>query len=56
MIPSPPLPSADPLEDLKKDVQLQRALDVIKTMRVLDQQRGTTQAQSRTEPAQTTTR
>ena len=28
-----PLPSADPLEDLKKDVQLQKALDVIKTMR-----------------------
>ena len=26
-----PLPSADPLEDLKKDVQLQRALDVLKT-------------------------
>ena len=25
----------DPLEDLKKDVQLQRALDVIKTMRVM---------------------
>jgi len=53
---TPPLPSADPLEDLKKDIQLQRALDVIKTMRVLDQQRGTSQAQSRTEPAQTTTR
>ena len=30
-----PLPSADPMEDLKKDVQLQRALDVIKTMRVM---------------------
>jgi carboxyl-terminal processing protease len=30
-----PLPSADPLEDLKKDVQLLRALDVIKTMRVM---------------------
>jgi len=28
-----PLPSPDPMEDLKKDVQLQRALDVIKTMR-----------------------
>jgi carboxyl-terminal processing protease len=27
-----PLPSADPLDDLKKDVQLQRALDVLKTM------------------------
>jgi carboxyl-terminal processing protease len=30
-----PLPSADPLEDLKKDVQLQRALDVLKTMKVM---------------------
>jgi carboxyl-terminal processing protease len=39
---SPPrAPSLDPLEDLKKDVQLQRALDVIKTMRVLEQQRAT---------------
>jgi carboxyl-terminal processing protease len=33
-----PLPSADPVEDLKKDVQVQRALDVIKAMRVLEQQ------------------
>jgi carboxyl-terminal processing protease len=53
---TPPLPSADPMEDLTKDVQLQRALDVIKTMRVLDQQRGTSQAQSQAEPAPTTTR
>jgi carboxyl-terminal processing protease len=30
-----PLPSADPLDDLKKDVQLQRALDVLKTMKVM---------------------
>ena len=30
-----PLPSADPLEDLKKGVQLQRALDVLKTMKVM---------------------
>jgi len=44
-----PLPSADPMEDLKKDIQLQRALDVIKTMRVLEQQRGLSQAQSRLE-------
>jgi carboxyl-terminal processing protease len=28
-----PLPSADPLDDLKKDVQLQKALEVIKTLR-----------------------
>src|SRR6185436_19385308 len=34
-----PLPSPDPMEDLKKDVQLQRALDVIKTMRLIEQQR-----------------
>ncbi|HEU5323448.1 MAG TPA: S41 family peptidase, partial [Methylomirabilota bacterium] len=34
-----PLPSADPLDDLKKDVQLQRALDVIKAMRIIEQQR-----------------
>lgn len=30
-------PSLDPMEELKKDVQLQRALDVIKAMRVLEQ-------------------
>jgi carboxyl-terminal processing protease len=42
-----PLPSADPTEDLKKDVQLQRALDVIKTMRLIERQRpdATPQAQ-----------
>src|SRR6202008_1513138 len=31
-----PLPSADPLEDLKKDVQVQRALDVIKAMKIAE--------------------
>src|SRR3989440_10986553 len=36
-----PLPSADPTEDLKKDVQLQRALDVIKTMRVMGDRTST---------------
>ena len=35
-----PLPSSDPLEDLKKDIQLQRALDVIKTMRVMGERNG----------------
>jgi carboxyl-terminal processing protease len=30
------LPSPDPLDDLKKDVQLQRALDVIKTMQMME--------------------
>src|SRR5213594_3736864 len=53
-----PLPSPDPMEDLKKDVQLQRALDVIKTMRLIEQQRpegGQPQAQAPA-PTQTTTR
>jgi carboxyl-terminal processing protease len=47
-----PLPSPDPMEDLKKDVQLQRALDVIKTMRLIEQQRpdGTPQAQAQPQP------
>jgi carboxyl-terminal processing protease len=36
----PPTPSLDPTEELKKDVQLQRALDVIKTMRVIEQKRS----------------
>ena len=36
-----PLPSADPLDDLKKDVQLQRALDVIKTLRVMGDRNST---------------
>ena len=31
-----PLPSADPLDDLKKDIQLQKALDVLKTMKVAE--------------------
>jgi carboxyl-terminal processing protease len=30
------LPSPDPLDDLKKDVQLQRGLDVIKTMQMME--------------------
>jgi carboxyl-terminal processing protease len=46
-----PLPSADPIEDLKKDVQVQRALDVIKTMRVMEQQRA---VQSQNQPTATT--
>jgi carboxyl-terminal processing protease len=32
-----PLPSPDPLEDLKKDVQVQRAIDVIKAMKIVEQ-------------------
>ena len=46
-----PLPSADPLEDLKKDVQLQRALDVIKTMRVMGDR---TNAQAKAETGAST--
>jgi carboxyl-terminal processing protease len=33
-----PLPSADPLEDMKKDVQLQKAIEVIKTLRTAKSQ------------------
>ncbi|HSB60757.1 MAG TPA: S41 family peptidase [Vicinamibacteria bacterium] len=36
-----PLPTGDPVEELKKDVQVQRAMDVIKTMRIIEQQRPT---------------
>jgi carboxyl-terminal processing protease len=43
----PAPPSLDPMEELKKDVQFQRALDVIKTMRVLEQRAAPTgQAQA----------
>jgi carboxyl-terminal processing protease len=43
----PAAPPLDPMEELKKDVQLQRALDVIKTMRVLEQRTsGSGQAQA----------
>jgi len=35
----PPQLPLDPVEELKKDVQLQRALDVIKTMRIIEQKR-----------------
>jgi carboxyl-terminal processing protease len=33
-----PLPSADPLDDMKKDVQLQKAIEVIKTQRTAKSQ------------------
>ncbi len=39
--PQVPLPSANPVDDLKKDAQVQRALDVVKTMRIIQQQPGT---------------
>ena len=35
----PTPPSLDPAEELKKDIQFQRALDVIKTMRIIEQKR-----------------
>jgi carboxyl-terminal processing protease len=35
-----PLPSADPMEELKKDVQLQRALDVVKAMILVEQKQA----------------
>ena len=44
----PPLPSANPVDDLKKDVQVQRALDVIKTMRIIQQKPGSS-PQARTQ-------
>src|SRR2546422_582013 len=41
-------PSLDPMEELRKDIQVQRALDVIKTSRIIEQQRpGQPQAQAR---------
>ncbi len=47
-----PLPSADPLEDLKKDVQVQRAIDVIKTLRIAGQQKGGSAPQAQSERRQ----
>jgi carboxyl-terminal processing protease len=38
----PPQPSLDPMEELKKDPQVQRAVDVIKAMRIIEQQRPAT--------------
>ena len=45
------MPSLDPMEDLKKDVQFQRAVDVIKTMRVIEQQRPTAATQVQARPS-----
>jgi carboxyl-terminal processing protease len=49
----PPVPSLDPTEEMKKDVQLQRALDVIKTMRIIEQKRpdSTPRAEAQPVPA-----
>jgi carboxyl-terminal processing protease len=47
----PPQPPLDPAEELKKDIQLQRALDVIKTMRIIEQKRpDASQAQAAPAP------
>jgi carboxyl-terminal processing protease len=43
-------PSLDPMEELKKDIQVQRALDVIKTMRIIEQQRPGTNPQAQVRP------
>src|SRR3989454_1026670 len=43
-------PSLDPLEDLKKDIQVQRAIDVIKTMRIIEQQRPAPSPQVQVRP------
>src|SRR5438128_1908396 len=51
----PQPPSLDPMEDLKKDVQLQRALEIIKAMRVLEH-RFNGSAQDQTAPQATQVR
>jgi len=43
-------PPLDPMEDLKKDIQVQRALDVIKTMRIIEQQRPAPGSQVQVRP------
>jgi len=43
-------PPLDPMEELKKDVQVQRALDVIKTMRIIEQQRPGQSPQAQVRP------
>jgi carboxyl-terminal processing protease len=45
-----PLPTGDPVEELKKDVQVQRAVDVIKTMRIIEQQRPVSAPQAQARP------
>jgi carboxyl-terminal processing protease len=47
----PPVPSLDPMEELKKDVQFQRALDVIKTMRIIEQKRPEANPRAEAQPA-----
>jgi carboxyl-terminal processing protease len=40
-----PLPSPDPMDDLKKDVQVQRAVEAIKAMKIAEQWRPGSQSQ-----------
>jgi carboxyl-terminal processing protease len=47
---NPAPPALDPLEELKKDVQFQRALDVIKAMRVLEQRQRPAGSQAQVQP------
>jgi carboxyl-terminal processing protease len=52
-----PLPSTDPLEELKKDVQLQRALDVVKAMILVEQKQGpNANPQAQAPPTSTSTK
>jgi carboxyl-terminal processing protease len=48
----PPQLPLDPAEELKKDVQLQRALDVIKTMRIIEQKRPESGPRAQAGPTQ----
>jgi len=48
----PPQVGLDPAEEMKKDVQLQRALDVIKTMRIIDQKRPEPDPRAQAAPTQ----
>jgi carboxyl-terminal processing protease len=47
----PPTPPLDPAEELKKDIQLQRGLDVIKTMRIIEQKRPDPSPRAEVQPA-----
>jgi carboxyl-terminal processing protease len=47
----PPVPPLDPQEEMKKDIQLQRALDVIKTMRIIEQKRPESNPRAEAQPA-----
>ncbi len=49
-----PLPPPDPMEDFKKDAQLQRGLDVIKAMRLLEQQRPAESPRAQATPSTAT--